>query len=309
MEKYPKVIVLMLTYNGKYLLEEALTSYLHNDYSNFTITVIDNGSNDGTCAFIEEKFPQVEIIRSERNIGYSDGLNLGLKYAFDKGDTDYVLITNNDVRVDKRLISELVTVAETDEKIGFTVGKVYYYDHPNVLQTVGKKKDPIRWNGGHIGNKEEDNGQYDEVCERYFTDDVYVLVRKKLYEDTGGFSSLFYLQSEDYDWQARAKTLGYKIMYTPFAKLWHKVSMTIGKDSATKAFYDARNPMLVILLHKSPQFFKKYFWLHVRSDIVHDSLVFLKQGKISNALARWQGFFSGIKWGFKNRKFSVSHFI
>jgi GT2 family glycosyltransferase len=309
MTNSPKVVVLMLTYNGKYLLEEALTSYLHNDYPNFTITVVDNGSHDGTYTFIKEKFPQVEVIRSGRNLGYADGLNLGLKHTFDKGEADYALITNNDVRADKRLISELVTVAETDEMIGFTVGKVYYYDCPHVLQTVGKKEDPIRWNGGHIGNKEEDRGQYDEVCERYFTDDVYILVRRNLYRDTGGFSPLFYLQSEDYDWQARAKKLGYKIMYTPFAKLWHKVSMTIGKDSAIKAFYDARNPMLVILLHKSPQFFKKYFWLHVRSDIIRDSIVFLKQGKITNALARWQGFFSGITWGFKNKKFSLRHFF
>ena len=70
---------------------------------------------------------------------------------------------------------------------------------------------------------------------------------------------MFFLQAEEYDWQARAKKLGYKIMYTPHAKLWHKESMTIGKHSALKAYYDARNPMLVILLHKSPDFFRKYF--------------------------------------------------
>jgi GT2 family glycosyltransferase len=220
-----------------------------------------------------------------------------------------VLLTNNDVKVDKRLIRELVKIAETDEKNGFVTGKVYYYDNPTVLQTVGKKFDPIRWNGGHIGNREEDNGQYDEVSERFFADDVYMLVSRKLYKEIGGMNTLFFFQSEDYEWQARAKTAGYKIMYTPFAKLWHKVSMTIGKDSPFKAFYDAKNPMLVVLLHKSPQFFKKYFWLHVRSDIVHDSMVFLKRGKVTNALARWQGFFSGIKWGFKNKKLSMRHFI
>jgi GT2 family glycosyltransferase len=309
MKNNPKVTVLMLTYNGKYLLEEALNSYLHNDYSNFTITVIDNGSHDGTYLFIKREFPQIEIIRSERNLGYAGGINFGLTYAFNQDDTAYVLITNNDVKADTWLISELVKIAEADEKNGFVTGKVYYYDNPTVFQTVGKKSDPIRWNGGHIGNREEDNGQYDEVSERFFADDIYMLVSRKLYKEIGGMNTLFFFQAEDYEWQARAKALGYKIMYTPFARLWHKVSMTIGRDSPFKAFYDAKNPMLVVLLHKSPQFFKKYFWLHVRNDIVHDSIVFLKQGKVTNALARWEGFFSGIKWGFKNKKFTPRHFI
>ncbi|KYK37955.1 MAG: glycosyl transferase family 2 [Theionarchaea archaeon DG-70] len=309
MKNYPKVTVLMLTYNGKHLLEESLTSYLHNDYQNFTITVIDNGSYDGTYTFIKEQFPQVEIIRSEHNLGYAGGINFGLAYAFNQDDTTYVLLTNNDVKADKRLIRELVKIAEEDEKNGFVTGKVYFYDNPTVLQTVGKKSDPVRWNGGHIGNREKDNGQYDEVSERFFADDIYMLVSRKLYEEIGGMKTLFFFQAEDYEWQARAKTVGYKIMYTPFAKLWHKVSMTIGKDSSFKAFYDAKNPMLVVLLHKSPQFFKRYFWLHVRSDIVHDSMVFLKRGKVTNALARWQGLFSGIKWGFKNKKLSMRHFI
>jgi GT2 family glycosyltransferase len=309
MSHYPKVTVLMLTYNGKHLLEEALDSYVHNDYSNFTITVIDNGSHDGTYTFVKEKFPQVEIIRSTHNLGYAGGINFGLTYVFHRSDTAYVLLTNNDVKADKRLISELVKIAEADEKNGFVTGKVYYYDNPTVFQTVGKKSDPIRWNGGHIGNREKDNGQYDEVSERFFADDIYMLVSRKLYRAIGGMNTLFFFQSEDYEWQARAKTLGYKIMYTPYAKLWHKVSMTIGKDSAFKAFYDAKNPMLVVLLHKSPQFFKRYFWLHVRSDIVHDSMIFLKRGKVTNALARWQGLFAGITWGFKNKKLSMRHFI
>ena len=307
--KYPKVIVLILSYNGKHLLEEAISSYLANDYPNFEIAVIDNGSKDGTLEFVNKKFSNVKVVRTEKNFGYSGGLNLGLDFAFNNNSADYVLVSNNDVNADRKVLSELVKVAEKDVKIGFITGKVYYYDNPNVLQTVGMKQDPVRWNGGHIGNKEEDLGQYDEICERYFADDIYTLVSKKLYEETGGYDTKFFLQSEQYDWQARAKKLGFKIMYTPYAKLWHKDSMTIGKTSALKAYYDARNPMLVILLHKSSRFFKRYFWLHLRQDIFHDSLIALKQMNITKALAKWQGFFSGIVWGIKNKKFSRKHFI
>jgi GT2 family glycosyltransferase len=305
----PKVIVLILSYNGKHLLDDSVFSYLENDYPNFKVVVIDNGSSDGTEDYVEKNFPEAKVIRLEKNQGYSGGFNFGLKYAFEENNADYVLITNNDVKADKKVISELVKVAETDSKIGFVIGKVYYYDNPKVLQTVGKREDPIRWKGEHIGNREIDTGQYDKVEERVFCDDIFWLVRRDLYEKTGGYDTTFFLQAEDYDWQARAKKLGYKIMYTPFAKIRHKDSMTIGKTSPLKAFYDARNPMLVILKHKSPDFFRRYFWLHFRKDIFMTSIkIIIKRFEIKKAYNIWTGFLSGICWGLKNKKFTIKHF-
>lgn len=279
------------------------------NYPNYEIVVVGNGSADRTIEYVERYFPNAKIIRIEKNRGYSGGFNFGLDFAFNKNNADYALISNNDVKADKNVISKLAKVAETDDKIGFVTGKAYYYERPNVLQTVGKKEDPIRWNGGHIGNKEEDKGQYNEVCEKYWADDIFTFVSRKLYIDTGGYNPLFFLHAEEYDWQARAKKLGYKIMYTPHAKLWHKDSMTTGKESALNYYYDVRNPMLVILLHKSPQFFRKYFWLHFRKHILRTSLGFLKHGKISLAFSKWRGLFSGIWWGMKNKKFTLGHFI
>lgn len=306
---HPKVFVLILSYNGKYLLEDSLSSYLENDYVNFKIVVVDNGSVDRTLEYVEKNFPNVEVLRTEKNLGYSEGFNLGLDYAFNQNNANYALITNNDVTVDNRVISELVKVAEKDEKIGFVTGKVYYFDKPNIFQTVGKKEDPMMWNGEHIGINEEDKGQYDEIFERSFIDDVFTLVSKKLYKDTGGYNPLFFLQHEEYDWQARAKELGYKIMYTPYARLWHKVSMTIGKKSPLQAYYYARNQILVIMLHKSTQFFRRFFRHHFYRYIFRSSLQSLKQRRISVAFAKWRGFFSALMWGVKNRKFSIRHFI
>lgn len=304
-----KVIVLILSYNGKQLLEDSIFSYLSNDYPNFEVVVIDNGSTDGTKEWIGKNYPDVFVLRTEKNLGYSGGFNIGLDYAFNKKKADYVLITNNDVKADTKVITELVTVAETDIMIGFVTGKVYYFDKPDTLQSVGKYEDPVRWNGEHIGNKEVDNGQYDQISERIFADDIYTLVTRKLFLETGGYDTTFRFQAEEYDWQARAKKLGYKIYYTPFAQIWHKESMTIGKSSAFKAYYDARNPMLVILKHKSPEFFRKYFWQHFKIGVFRSSLVSIKQLKPNVAFSLWRGFFSGIIWGFKNNKFSFRHFF
>ena len=305
----PFVIVLILSYNGKPLLKDSISSYLSNDYSRFKVIVIDNGSTDDTKKWVEQNYPNVIVIRTEKNLGYSGGFNFGLDYAFNQKNADYVLITNNDVKADSKVILELVKIAESDSMIGFVTGKVYFNDNPDTLQTVGKYEDPVRWNGEHIGNREIDKGQYDLVAERIFADDIFTLVSKKLYQDTGGYDPTFRFQAEEYDWQARGKRLGYKIFYTPNAKIWHKDSMTIGKRSAFKAYYDARNPMLVILKHKSPEFFKRYFWQHFKTSVIRSSLVRIKQLRPAEAFAIWRGFFSGLIWGFKNRQFTIKHFI
>ncbi len=247
---YLKVIVLILSYNGKHLLDDSISSYLENDYPNFKVVVIDNGSSDSTKEYIEKNFPEARVIRLEKNRGYSGGFNFGLDYAFNKNNADYVLVTNNDVRADKRVISELVKVAETDKRIGFVTGKVYYNDGLNVLQTVGKKWHSILWSGPHIGANEKDVGQYEKIEERVFLDDIFTLVPRELYKQTGGYDSQLYLQAEEFDWQIQAKKLGWKLYYTPYAKIWHKGSATIGGlGSPISMFFYIRNHMIVIFKH------------------------------------------------------------
>lgn len=305
----PKVTVLILSYNGKHLLDEAINSYKDNSYDNFEIAVIDNGSSDGTSGYIKTEYPFVKLLRIDKNRGYSGGFNYGLKYAFDDAHSDYVLITNNDVKADSRVIEELVKTAEADERNGFVTGKVLFYERKNVFQTVGLMYDPVRINGGHIGWGEEDKGQYDEVTERHFADDVFMLVSRKLYEETGGYDVEFVLQAEQFDWQFRAKNNGYRVMYTPYAKIWHKDSMTIGRNSPSKSYYDARNPMIVLMKNLRPEAFKKYFWLHLRKDVIRPSLVNLKNSRVDISIKIWEGFISGLFWGLNNKKLTIKHFI
>jgi len=178
----PRVFVLILSYNGKHLLEDSLSSYLENDYPNFEVVVIDNGSTDRTIRYAEKFFPKAKVIRIEKNRGYSGGFNFGLDFAFNKNDADYALISNNDVKADKNVISELVRVAESNPEIGFVSGKVYFYDEPNKLQTVGKKDHPVMLVGANIGRGEKDRGQYDEIKEYNFIDDVFLLVRRSSFD-------------------------------------------------------------------------------------------------------------------------------
>jgi GT2 family glycosyltransferase len=304
----PKVIVLILSYNGKYLLEDSISSYLANDYGNFDVVVIDNGSTDGTKDWVAQYFPEVFVLRTNKNLKYSGGLNFGMNYAFGELNADYVLITNNDVKVDSRVISSLVEVALTDTFIGFVIGKVYYYDQPDIFQSVGKGIDPIWWNTGHIGNMEKDQGQYNTIMERAFCDDIYWLVNKEVYNKTGGYDTEFAFQGEDFDWQVRAKQAGYKIMYTPKSKLWHKESMTIGKNSPFKAYYDARNPLIIHMKYRTAKQFKNIFHARLKSNAKVSIKMFidLRWHYVFNI---WQGMGSAILWGIRNRRLTWKHLL
>lgn len=304
----PRVIVLILSYNGKNLLKEAINSYLANSYSNFSVVIIDNGSNDGTQEYVKSNFPQVKVLRTEINLKYSGGFNLGLRYAFEEQAADYVVISNNDVVADNKLVSALIETADNNKEAGFIMGKVYYYEKPDTFQTVGKKYHPVLWNGGHIGRGEKDFGQYDQPAERVWCDDIYWLVKREVYETTGGYDTEFAFQGEDFDWQVRAKQLGYKIMYAPHAKLWHKESMTIGKTSPFKAYYDARNPLIIHMKYRSAGEFRGYFQIRFRQLLVSSGKQLVRL-RVRYVWANVRGLASAFLWGIRNKKLTLGHFI
>jgi hypothetical protein len=296
-----KVIVLILSYNGIDLLTEAIDSYSKNNYENFRIIVIDNGSTDGTKEWVRKNFPEVTVLRTEINLGYSGGFNLGLRYAFYDCNADHVLITNNDVKADQNVIKSLVETAEKDETIGFVTGKVLFYDHPEIIQTVGYYEDKIKWIGGHLGGKEKDIGQFDEIAERPYSDDIFMLVKRSLYKEVGGYDTEFQFQGEQMDWQIRAKKAGYKIFYTPYAKIWHKDSYTIGKKSPFKTFYDVRNNCIVVLKHGSKEYIKKYLRWYIQNQVIVPFIKNTIKFKFNYSLAILRGALSVLIYITKNR--------
>jgi hypothetical protein len=128
------------------------------------------------------------------------------------------------------------------------------------------------------------------------------LVAKRCYEVTHGYDIEFTFQAEQFDWQIRAKKAGFKIYYTPFAKLWHKDSITIGKTSPFKAYYDVRNSLVVRLKHRERAFVKKYFKWYLANIFFAPFIRNLIKLKVKMAFRILRGFLSALLWGFRNRK-------
>jgi GT2 family glycosyltransferase len=303
LREQPLVAVVTLNWNGAAYLKECVDSILASDYPNFVTIISDNGSTDGSLKLLETVYGgdlRVTVLENGANLGYSLGMNRGLSHGFGTLGADYCLVMNNDTRIDGKAISSLVKAADADERIAFVTGKVYYYDAPDTFQTVGKASHPVLINGGHIGRGEIDAGQYDQDRELAFCDDIFWLVSKQVYDATGGYDPEFYLQSEDFDWQLRAKNAGYKIMYAHNAKIWHKESMSLGKRSSRKAYYDARNPMVAVMKNCVPSIAAAYLKARTYKVLLPSIAKNALKGNMGISLAMFRGMSSAWIWRYRH---------
>ncbi len=297
----PKVWAITLNWNGREDTLACLASLEGLDYPNYDIVVVDNGSTDGSVAAIRQAFPGVSIVENGENLGYADGFNAGLQFAYERGG-DYFLILNNDTVIDPQALTELVRVAEEDESIGFVSGKVYWHNKPDTLQTAGRFNDPMILAGNHVGGGEVDRGQYDTVTDYDFVDDVYLLVRRAVYERVGGYDPNFFLYFEETDWCARVRQAGFRIVYAPKAKIWHKGNIGGGSTtlSPERHYFLTRNQVIFVARNASPAHLRRYLLWSLRTQAV-DAARYVKHGFFKHPIARLRGLASGTWWWWKNR--------
>jgi hypothetical protein len=297
----PKVTITTLSWNRKVHTLEWLESLSRLEYPNYEVLVVDNGSTDGSGEAIRAKFPAVKIVENGENLGYARGFNVAMTHAFAEG-ADWVMIMNNDAVIDPDAVRALVDVGEADPSTGFVSGKVFHYWRPEEIQTLGTSTHPYLVAGPQIGAGEMDHGQYDQVVERELTDDVFLLVRKSVFAKIGGYDEDFaYYGHENVDWCLRTREAGFKIMYAPGAKLWHK-GRTGGAWTAFYLFHQTRNDYVLVAKHLSrPKAFVSAalmaFWYQPKW------LVFrVRPTKLSQVKAYLKGQFEGVRWLLRHPK-------
>ncbi len=297
----PKAIIITLNWNRKEDTIECMNSILKLDYPNYEIVIVDNASTDGSANAFRENFPDITVIENKENLGYARGFNTGIKYALEQN-VRYVLILNNDTVTDKNAMKELVKVAESDPKIGFVSGKVYDYNESNKLQVVGKI---INLNTGsvrNVGYGEIDNGQYDEINEYKFLDDVFWLVRTEVFRKVGMYDPNFFLQFEETDLCARANKY-FKLVYTPHAKIWHKGGQSSGGwGGPTHTYYIARNKIIFMRRNASSRQFLSFmlYFLLIQTPMALAAHIMRK--RFGAILSHIKGTLSGMRWVIENGK-------
>ncbi|MEM2971945.1 MAG: glycosyltransferase family 2 protein [Candidatus Bathyarchaeia archaeon] len=238
-----KVAVLVINYNGKHYLRECFESLKNQTYSDYDVYVIDNGSVDGSVEYVKMHFPWVKIIAFRENLGFAKAYNEAIKVV----DADFVALLNNDTRVDKKWLQELVSAILSDNLITAVGSKILLYDNPQLLNHAGAKITPAG-GGFDIGLYQRNHEKYDKKREVGAVCGAAMLVRKNLFMKIGGFDENFFAYFEDVDFCWRALLYGFKILYVPTSIVYHKLGGSWGRSlSPERVFLGERNRLLSVI--------------------------------------------------------------
>ena len=224
----PSVSMIILNYNGLNYTVKCLESLLRIDYNNYRLIVVDNASDKNEAEEIERLFKQeITVIRNDRNYGYSEGNNTGIKFALERFDPKYVLIFNNDQVAHPDFLKELVAVAELAPSIGIAGPRTYYMDYPDILWGEGGRIYwYVGWNGLRRQGKKYKPKRY-RYAEVDFVAGSCMLIKTEVIRKIGVLPTEYFLQWEDVDYCTAAKRAGFNIVYVPSAIVWHKVSASM----------------------------------------------------------------------------------
>ena len=238
----PLVTVVIVNWNGKHLLAECLDSLLAQSEKSVEIVLVDNGSKDGSAAFVQEQYPRVRLVSLPENVGFAGGNNAGIRDASGA----YIALLNNDTKVDPEWLASLLQEAEASpQRTGMWASKILSYSNPLIFDNVSLLLYPDGLARGK-GRLETDKGQYDQLGEALFPSGCAGLYRKEMLDEIGLFDEDFFAYADDVDLGLRARLAGWGCVYVPSAKVLHKYSASSSAYSPLKAFLVERNRIWVL---------------------------------------------------------------
>jgi GT2 family glycosyltransferase len=253
------VSIITINYNQPAVTEELLCSIFNtNTYTEIEIIVVDNASKIDPVPDWRKRFPAVRFIRSEKNLGFAGGNNIGIQQATG----DYFFLVNNDTEFTPSLIQTLVEVLENNAGVGIVSPKMKYFDKPAMLQYAGFT--PMNYftvRNKCIGQFAIDNAQFDHLTgPTGFAHGAAMMIRREVTIKVGLMDENFFLYYEEMDWCERIKRSGYEVWVCMQALIYHKESVSVGKTSPLKEYFMNRNRLL---------------FLRKNTDIVHKIVFYI----------------------------------
>jgi GT2 family glycosyltransferase len=211
----PLVLVVVLNWNQPDDTIACVDSVRRSLYSNFRVLVVDNASRDDSVARIAEAFPDITVLNNERNLGYAGGNNVGICHALQEG-AGYVLLLNDDARVEPDTLSHLISVA-TDPSVAAVGCKVRVLEDPRRLWAAGQ-------GFSRAAEWPIDDGRFDVPSEIDFAVGCCILLRADVLREIGLLDVGFFAYYEELEWCFRARDAGYRILYVPEAIAYHRTA-------------------------------------------------------------------------------------
>ena len=237
------VTVVIPNWNGMKFLNTCLSALRLQDTEDFTTLVIDNASEDGSVSFMRENFPEVQVEVMPENLGFSGGVNEGIRRA----KTPYVLLLNNDTEVTPGFVSGLLKAIEKDPKIFSVSAKMLKFDDRDRIDDAGDLYNLLGWGAQRGIDRNALDKKYNKACTVFSACAGAAIYRKSVFEEMGLFDLNHFAYLEDIDVGYRAMLYGYKNVYEPSAVVYHVGSGTTGsKYNDFKVRIAARNNIYLL---------------------------------------------------------------
>jgi riboflavin kinase/FMN adenylyltransferase len=251
MRQMPSVAIVALNYNGAELLGKYLPSFLNVTQPNLDIIVADNCSTDDSCAFIEQYFPDIQLIKLDKNYGYAEGYNRALANL----DYDYYALVNTDVELTPHWLSRIITEMERDKSLGACQPKIRSDRERGRFEYAGACGgflDILGYPfcaGRILHSVEVDVGQYDNLRYISWASGAALVVRSDVFHTFGGFDGSFFAHQEEIDLCWTLQRAGYRLGVVPEAVIYHLGGATLEYNSPGKVFLNFRNNLTTITRH------------------------------------------------------------
>jgi len=261
------------------------------------VILVDNGAGQDQADLFKPYFENLQYIHASKNLGFAGGNNLGIRQA--KG--DYILLLNNDTEIPAGCLETMKAELNANEKIGLLSPLLLYFDQKDLVQYAGFT--PLNYITGRnesIGKLERDYGQFNKSYPTGFCHGAAVMCRRADLNKAGLMEENYFLYYEELDWCEKFKRMGKEIWFTGKTKVYHKESVSVGKESPLKVYFMTRNRMLFI--RKNTDFtnailFSLYFTFIACPKAMFN---YLLQGQTNLAKA----VLKGLWWNFTHKKHS-----
>ena len=261
----PKVAVVIVNYNGQEHMPACLQSLFATDYPRFDVTLVDNGSSDGSVEWVRGHYPRVKIICSPLNVGFGRANQLGISAS----DAPVIVLLNNDTVVEPGWLRGLVEPLAADDHVAATSSKLRFLGNRRVLNGVGGGMNYLGFSYD-VGMHEVDCGQRDRPREVLFPCGAACAIKRSAFEEAGGFDDKFFMYHEDVDLGWRLHLLGYSVRTAPQSVVYHRFGGTSRR--AAGAFFRER----LGLRHDLRSLMKNYQWSTLMRVLPHFLACLLK---------------------------------
>jgi GT2 family glycosyltransferase len=258
------VAIIIINWNGYELTKRCLHSLEHILFPDFSIIVVDNGSEDGSFEKLKNEFSGPIFLNNRSNLGFTGGNNTGINFALENG-YDYIVLLNNDTEVSPNFLESLIKMHQSQEKVGLVQPLILFRDNPKNIWSAGGKFNESLCLAKTLGDR--------QLIEKYQPKDTLldwatgccILIPSQVIQEVGSLENSFFAYFEDVDWSLRIRKAGYKIYLAADSQIFHE-----GSASSKKA-------------HKEGMLSPKVFYLHARNQL----FMLRRHGSWTNKLLAW----------------------